>query len=246
MIFDKEPFRDLNILNLKENPFKIKQREQKSKLDSEKKLANEESKKSVKINTDNKNDNSINRTNSISYIDNPNYSDSGYGARKMIQYDINDITMDFLKSDQTSHKISLIDIESSKIPELLYFYLEIGQFFNKQSKFMKKIKMFSQTIGLSRIIMDDFKRQIYLEKTEAINDIMELQDVLVSEINKEAELLDNNYNKNIEKKNQDILDKRLNSNFAKKGINGLNNALELKIQANSNNKIYLKNFLKTQ
>jgi hypothetical protein len=81
--------------------------------------------------------------------------------------------------------------------------------------------------------MDEYKKLIS-EKVESINNIMELQDIIVSEINKEAELLDLNFIRNKEKKNQDLL----NSNFAKKGINGLNNALELKIHANSNKNFF--------
>lgn len=239
IIREKEHFKGMNLFNLKENPFKIKQKtEQKSILDSENKVIYKESKKSVKINTEMKSDNLMDCLHLLQFIDkDPNYSDSGYGARKTIKYDLNDITLDFLNSDQKREEFTFTDLESSRIPELLYFYIEIGQFFSKQSKFMKKNKLFTQTIGLSRRMMDEYKKLI-LEKIETINDIMELQDALVAEINKEAELLDSNYTKNKEKKNQDLLNDKLNSNFAKKGINGLNNALEQKIQENSNLKIY--------
>jgi len=232
---EKELFKEINLFNIKKNPFIIKEeKEKKSVLDSENKVIYKESKKSVKINTDIKNDKLMDCLQLLQFIDKePIYSESNNVSDSVFIYDINELTIDFLNSDQKREEFTFTNLDISKMPEYLYFYLVINQFFIKQSKFMKKNKLFTQTIGMSRIYTDEYKK-IISEKVESINNIMELQDIIVSEINKEAELLDLNFIRNKEKKNQDLL----NSNFAKKGINGLNNALELKIQSLSNKNFF--------
>ncbi len=230
---EKEIFKDFSLLNLKENPFKIREKrsEQMSIIDSDNKVIYSETKKSVKINSDMKNDNLIDYLNLLQFIDKePTYQDSNphklHSGRYYINYDINDMTIDFLNSNKTNKELSHIsNFELSNYPEYLYLYFEINQFFNKQTKFIKKNKLFNQSIGMSRIIMENYKK-IISEKVDFINDIIDLQNALISEIEKEAILLTSNHIKNKEKRNKEIFDKKLNSNFAKKGINGLNSALE--------------------
>lgn len=117
--------------------------------------------------------------------------------RDFNNYEINDITLDFL--NENANKLRTKELENfnfgkydySSIRDYVYFSLEINQYFKKQSKFMKKLKIFSQTIRLSKYVVFYFKQMI-LEKAEFISDIGHLQKLLIDEINKEAELLNLN------------------------------------------------------
>lgn len=235
---EKELIQKMNLSNINENPFIIKHKTgKKSIIDTNKKVIHKDSKESMKTNKDNKNDNLMDCLHLLQFIDKDNkYIENNQASRPVNNYDINEVTMDFLNSDQKREEFTFTNLGISKIPEYLYFCIEINQFFDKQSEFMIKNKLFSQYIAMSRIVIEKYKKNIS-EKVDTINNISELQDILVSEINSEAELLDLNYMKNKEKKNQDLL----NANFAKKGLNGLNNVLQLKIQGNSNQDLFNHN-----
>jgi len=188
-----------------------------------------ETKKSLNINSDLKNDNLTDCLHLFHFIDKEkNNIDANHKGRKIITYDINDITLDFLNSDIKNTDLTYSNLELSKIPEFLYDYIEINQFFQKQSKFMKKNKLFNQSIGITKLVVYELKKLI-ANKVECLNDIQELKATLRSEVEKEKELLILNQKKNKEK-NQKIINQKHNNNIVKNGINSLNNALELKNQ----------------